>query len=352
MAGFVRSLKIQGYILVRSRRWKKFLSKLYGWGASVVILGALFKINHYAYADIMLLIGLGTEAIIFFFSAFEPPFVEPDWSLVHPEFTEAFHGKEAAKLKGITKTGAPTRQLDNMLHRANIDDKLINSLGDGLRNLSDNTGKLKDVSNAALASNDYAEKAKAASVSLGELDGAYRKTSETLITDAAANEEFSSNVKVASGSISELAKSYDQAAQNMKSDLAATEDFADKVNNASESVQQLANNYQSSAEKIKASAETLDFSGTQGISYNEQLGKIANNLSSLNQLYELQLQSSNRQVESSAKMQETMNQFLINLTDSADSMISYKQNMDELNKKMAALNKVYANMLSAMNVNK
>jgi len=70
---------------VRRRGFRNFMAKLYGWGASVVILGALFKINHYPYANEMLVVGLGTEAIIFFFSAFEPPYVEPDWSLVYPE---------------------------------------------------------------------------------------------------------------------------------------------------------------------------------------------------------------------------------------------------------------------------
>ena len=64
--------------MVRSKGFKNFMSKLYGWGASIVILGALFKINHYPGADIMLIVGLGTEAIIFFFSAFEPAYVEPD----------------------------------------------------------------------------------------------------------------------------------------------------------------------------------------------------------------------------------------------------------------------------------
>jgi len=65
--------------LVRSKKFKNFMAKLYGWGASVVIIGALFKIQHYTGAGAMLMVGLGTEALIFFFSAFEPPHVEPDW---------------------------------------------------------------------------------------------------------------------------------------------------------------------------------------------------------------------------------------------------------------------------------
>jgi gliding motility-associated protein GldL len=76
---------------VSSKGYKNFMSKLYGWGASVVIIGALFKINHYSYADQLLIVGLSTEAIIFFFSAFEPPHADPDWSLVYPELAGMYH---------------------------------------------------------------------------------------------------------------------------------------------------------------------------------------------------------------------------------------------------------------------
>ena len=71
--------------LVQSSGWKNFIAKLYGLGASVVIVGALFKIQHWPLAGTMLTIGLLTEAIIFFFSAFEPLHEEIDWSLVYPE---------------------------------------------------------------------------------------------------------------------------------------------------------------------------------------------------------------------------------------------------------------------------
>ena len=71
--------------LVESKGWKNFMAKLYGWGASIVIIGALFKIQHLPGSGFMLTIGLGTEALIFFFSAFEPVHEEIDWTLVYPE---------------------------------------------------------------------------------------------------------------------------------------------------------------------------------------------------------------------------------------------------------------------------
>ena len=71
--------------LTESEGYKKFMGKVYGFGASIVLVGALFKIQHYPGASPMLVVGLLTEALIFFFSAFEPLHEELDWTLVYPE---------------------------------------------------------------------------------------------------------------------------------------------------------------------------------------------------------------------------------------------------------------------------
>ena len=71
--------------LTQSRGYKNFMKYVYGWGASIVLVGALFKIQHYPGASIMLIVGLLTEALIFFFSAFEPLAEELDWTLVFPQ---------------------------------------------------------------------------------------------------------------------------------------------------------------------------------------------------------------------------------------------------------------------------
>ena len=132
------------YNLVRSKGYKNFMAKLYGIGAAVVILGALFKILHLQGANIMLIAGMGTEAIIFIFSAFEPLHVEYNWALVYPEL--AIGNEE--ELKPVTKkakkeapTGTVTQQLDKMLEEAKIGPELIESLATGMRNLSENAKK-------------------------------------------------------------------------------------------------------------------------------------------------------------------------------------------------------------------
>ena len=143
-----------------SASWKKFMAKLYGIGAAVVIVGALFKIMHWPFSGPLLVVGLSTEAVIFFFSAFEPLHDEPKWELVYPELAD--HGSDdehdeiAETSSDDGKEELPiTEQLDNMLEEAKIGPELIESLGSGLRSLSDNAGKLSNISDASVATNQY-----------------------------------------------------------------------------------------------------------------------------------------------------------------------------------------------------
>jgi gliding motility-associated protein GldL len=385
--------------IVKSRGFKNFMAKLYGWGASVVILGALFKINHYQGADIMLIVGLGTEAVIFFFSGFEPPHVEPDWSLVYPELAGMYHGVSAELDEAPIKSKGLTEDLDKMLAESKIGPELIESLGQGLKNLSDNTHKLSDVSNAALATNEFTERVKGATESVGTLSASYDKQAETINNDISASEGFVNSVKGASNSASGLSDVYAKVTESMQNDLDATEGFAESVKAATQSANNLAQNYNKSAQALSESAEALDFTALKENNYGEQLTKISQNLASLNAAYEMQLQNSQNQTESSGKLQETIEKFISNLnssidntskykenlaslnnvfqsqlqgtsdhvdttarlkgtldeflnkiSDSADKTLKYNEELDNLSKKVAALNTVYGNMLSAMNV--
>jgi hypothetical protein len=132
------------------------MAKLYGIGAAVVIVGALFKIQHWPLADFFLIIGLSTEAIIFFFSAFEPPHEDPDWSLVYPELATGEHA-EGDDFKKEDQRSI-TEQLDDMLEGAKIEPELIESLGDGMRSLSDQAKQMGEITGAAAATSEYAEK--------------------------------------------------------------------------------------------------------------------------------------------------------------------------------------------------
>jgi len=170
-----------------SKKWKNFMAKLYGIGAAVVIIGAMFKIQHWPGASAFLVAGLSTEALIFFFSAFEPIHEEPDWSLVYPELALPEEAKKAVKAEnkgksigGGSKGGSLTEQLDNMLAEAKIEPELIASLGDGMRTFSTNAKSMADVTEAASASSNYASSLRSASEKVSTLADTYAAASETL----------------------------------------------------------------------------------------------------------------------------------------------------------------------------
>lgn len=331
---------------VKRRGFRNFMSKLYGWGASVVILGALFKINHYPFANEMLVVGLGTEAIIFFFSAFEPPYVEPDWSLVYPELGGLYHGDETS---GPTqKPKKLTQELDDLLKKANIDQQLIDRLGDGLKKLSDNTAKLGDITDAAGVTKEYVNNVKGAAKSAENLTKSYDLTSETLQKDANASANYLNSLKTAGDSAAVLATTYKEASETMKGDINITKEFTTSMKAAMQSANMIAEQYTKSAEALSMSAKQLDFSTIDGKSYNEKLHQISDKLAALNSVYELQLQGTNEQVQSMAKVREAMTELMKNLKDSADTMTSYKDQMNLLTQRISSLNEVYGGMLTAM----
>ena len=104
---------------------QRVMNMAYGLGAAVVIIGALFKLMHWPGASEMLIVGLGTEAFIFFLSAFEPVHKELDWSLVYPELAGGDPKKKEAKKESSDAQGMLSQKLDNLLKEAKIDGELM-----------------------------------------------------------------------------------------------------------------------------------------------------------------------------------------------------------------------------------
>ncbi len=137
--------------------FKTIMPKVYGIGAAVVIVGALFKILHLPGAGPMLGIGLGVEALIFLLSAFEPQHQEIDWSKVYPELSEEFDDRdqyEDLDAKGSRKqisknAGSTSQQLDKILEEGKVGPELIKSLGEGMKSMADSAKQMSNLSNAA-----------------------------------------------------------------------------------------------------------------------------------------------------------------------------------------------------------
>ena len=175
-----------------SKKYKNFMAKVYGIGASIVLVGALFKLTHWGggFANIMLAIGLLTEAVIFFFSAFEPAHLEPDWSLVYPELWDLYHGDGPAPQTTkptVTRTNnvvgntgnnndVVTEKLNEMFEKANINSVTMERLSMGLNRLGENAAKIADVSEAVAATSNYTKAMNKASDTAMELDAQMSKT--------------------------------------------------------------------------------------------------------------------------------------------------------------------------------
>ena len=280
--------------LVRSKGYKTFMGYLYGWGAAVVIIGALFKIMHWPGANPMLIAGMGTETIIFFLSAFEPPHKEWDWSLVYPElsgmteenamvepqYDEEGNLIEASENLPVSKDPL-TAKLDKMLEDANISPELIDRLGQGMQNLAESANSMNNMSSAAAATDKF----------VSQMDG---------VTD--------------------------QAGRLLQS-----------MQGAPEAVSTLSTIYQETAQALNGD-----------VSYVDEMKKMSASLSSINAMYEMQINNASNQMNINKEFDEKMNTMIANFTSSVDGITKYKEQVDALTRKVAELNNVYGNMLAAM----
>jgi gliding motility-associated protein GldL len=278
--------------LVRSKTYKTFMGYLYGWGAAVVIFGALFKIMHWPGANAMLIAGMSTETIIFFLSAFEPPHKEWDWSLVYPELSgmaeenamgEPQYDEDGNLIEGenFPVKDPLTAKIDKMLEDANISSELIDRLGQGMSNLADSANSMNNMASATAATDKF----------VSQMDGVA-----------------------------------DQAGRLLQS-----------MQNAPEAVSTLSTIYQETAQALNGD-----------VSYVEEMKKMSASLSSINAMYEMQINNASNQMQINKEFDEKMNTMIANFASSVDGISKYKEQVDALTRKVAELNNVYGNMLAAM----
>jgi gliding motility-associated protein GldL len=256
-----------------SKGWKKFMAKLYGFGAAVVIVGALFKIMHWPGAGPMLVIGLSTEALIFIFSAFEPIHEDPNWELVYPELAlghsdDLDHDALPAASKGRNAGGTGiTDQLDKMLEEAKIDGQLLERLGDGMRALGENAAQLKGVTSAAAATDSYVSSLQAASDKVSSLSEAYERASVSIsgmTSNTQEGESFGEQMQKVSKNLAALNNVYELQLKGSSSHLEATEKFQAQVT-------EMMSNLSASAEDTRL--------------YKENMAMLSKNLTDLNAVY-------------------------------------------------------------------
>jgi len=249
--------------LGKVKGFKRFLHLASCIGASVVILGALFKIMHWPGCNEMLIVGLGTEAFLFALFASDIPHEEVDWTLAYPELAGMGHEEPTEEGSNLPLS----QQLDNMLAEAKIGPELIESLGTGMKSLSDSANKISDISNATVATNEYVDSVKKASSNVSNLADTYQKAASSISSLAESNDAGTSigeSLNKVSKNLSALNASYELQLQGSKSHLDATSKFY-------EGLHDLMKNLNDSVEDTKK--------------YRNEMSQLSTNLTALNTIY-------------------------------------------------------------------
>jgi len=319
--------------ILKTKRWKVLMGYVYGWGASLVLIGALFKLQHWNHSGIMLTIGLLTEAFIFFLSAFEPPLEQPDWSKVYPELQEDYELLEPTDDVQNTIKGS----FDAMLSSTNITPELLSKIGKSLVDLSNTASGISDISTATLATDVYVKNLNSAS--------------ESMMAFSEINTQANNTIH---NSIGELASTYTNTAHRISE---TGENMLAKLNESSvkftkqidESGNKLSESYSRFSGAMDKGFKDFELNSS---SYGENLSKLNKSIESLNTSYEKQLKGTSDQIHASSKFFEELNQMNQIIASSAQEMKKYKENAEKLNSHLDALNSVYGNMLGAMNYKK
>jgi len=259
--------------LYGTEKGKTIVNMAMSLGAAIVILGALFKIQHYPGASLMLIIGLCTESALFALGAIEPQHLKDDWSKVYPELRHVAPEEDDFETEGLAETNEEgddltvTQKLDEMLEEAKIGPELLESLGSGLRGLSDQTNKLSDITDATVATDEYVQNVRGAASSVSSLSETYTMATSALTVlaeDTREGANFGDQLSKMSSSLAELNSAYELQLKSAQDTLANSKGYFTGV------------------DELMAS---LNDSVDDAKVYSEKMGELSRNITSLNTVY-------------------------------------------------------------------
>ena len=227
--------------LTQTKNYKTFMGYVYGFGASIVMIGAYFKLTHIPGADLMLGLGLGVEALIFFLSAFEPQHLEYQWDNVFVELEEDWDGETRTKF-GTTNTGGGVTNFNS----PEMDAAMTNAMS---------------------ATNSYVRAMEHATKSISDFANNYTKTNEQL-SESLNRLDFSAldtnTLKKVATSMQSLNSIYELQLQSME-----------QTSNASSKL----------AATMTSYMDNLNASANNANELNKQLNQLSSRLSALNNVY-------------------------------------------------------------------
>jgi len=247
------------------QKFKVGINNVVSWGATVVIIGLLFKIQHWEGATWFISIGLIAEAFLFFLLGFQMEPEEVDWTRVYPELADDNFVPVAPKAKTNALPAAVS--LDKMIADAKIGPELINSLGDGLRSFGDKVNTISKVADAGAATQEFATKVKSASAAYDGLNIAFSKATAGLAEFANANVD---------------SKAYHDQVTSLAKNLSALNAVYElELQDSSIHLKSMSKFYQNLSATMQNFSESMDDSKQ----FKEEVNRLSKNLASLNAVY-------------------------------------------------------------------
>jgi gliding motility-associated protein GldL len=259
---------------------QRVINMIVCFGASVVLAGALFKIQHWPGASIMLIMGMSTEVVIFGIYGMLPPHKVYHWEKAYPNLDIApHHDPDFAHHEGEdshhVESGTVSQQLDKMMEEADISPVEIGKLGEGLKKFGSHVAAITNVSDAALATNEYSTKTKEVSEALDNMKNAYASANDAIngLSNAAeGTKEYNLELQSVTRNLAELNTMYETELQDSSNHMRLINEFSGKLSATMEGL-------------TSATADTQR--------YKEEMSSLANNLSSLNAVYGKMLNAMN-----------------------------------------------------------
>lgn len=317
--------------IFESKGYKLITGYVYGWGATAVIIGALFKIMHWPGAGVVLTIGMCVEAFIFFISAFEPPMEHYNWERVFPELGAGALPVAGGAVKPSKKSETANAPVAGGVVGAvpGIEEADVEKFRQGIEKFASTADHFAD---ASVSVPEFARKITTAATSFERLG---EKTDK-------AGELMDASLQAFTDGCSEIGKVLRDSTQNL------TAQIKNNCDRLASTMEQSSTGFDSLSRMLE---EQLGNVKSQAEGYTQQIAGVNKNVGALNALYELQVNETKECLESFRSVQGDMGEMLEHVSLGLDSTKLFRQEAQQLANNVASLNSIYGNMLSVVNSN-
>jgi hypothetical protein len=370
-----KAFRIRITIFLGSYRGKSLFNLFYGLGASVAILGVLFKLVHLNGANLMLCVGLGTEVLIFALSALEPPFRNYHWEYVFP-ILKSNVNQDRPELQDLLGS-VPQANIGQMpggmvggVPGANSGQVLGGMAGGAPGTPSDGQQAMNGTAAATMGAGGV--------VYVGGAPGGYSSEGGQQVkgkkyvphtnpmadvTPEQAKENYGipsqmpisdDDAKTLTESIKKMGEAVTQL-NNLADITIVTEKYISKLSGMAENLDRFSDATGSLAEvsnvlldSYKNVTENSDEISANSKGYVEQMGNLNHNLSGLNTIYEIQLKSISSQIDTIDRVNKGLVHIREMYEGSAGDSDRFSKETEAMAENLARLNTVYSRMLEAM----